>query len=196
MSQLELNKGDQFQIAVDVSASMTETDCPGGMSRIEYSKEKTILFAKKAGEWDPDGIDIFTFGSKVTPIFNVSTEKASDIIGALKANEGSTDTAGVIREAYARHKALGSEQTVLFIITDGQPANKDAVRAEIVKITQDLKNEHEFAISFLKVGQDAGIAAFLTELDDALPGAKHDIVDVKDLETTDFMAAFEGALHD
>jgi hypothetical protein len=175
---------------------MGATDTPTGQSRIDYAKEKTIYFATEAGKWDEDGIDVFTFGGKVTPYLNVSTQKASDIIGALKANEGTTDTAAVIKAGYARHKETGSEQTVLFIITDGEPNDKNAVRAAIVGITKDLKNEHEFAISFLRIGKDPGVAAFLTELDDALPGALHDIVDVQAIEEVDFVEAFAKALHD
>ena len=67
----------------------------------------------------------------------------------------------------------------------------------IVQITEEIKDEHEFAISILTVGHiDPGLQAWLTQLDDDLPGAKYDIVDVKRLEEVDFMTAFVGALHD
>lgn len=39
MSQLELNKGDNFIFCLDVSASMGASDCPGNMSRIEFAKQ-------------------------------------------------------------------------------------------------------------------------------------------------------------
>ena len=197
MSQLELNRGDNFIFGVDISASMQTSDCPGGASRIEYLKEQVIAFTAEASKWDEDGIDVIPFGATVKPIKNVTAEKAKDIIGALKATEGMTDTAGVIREAYKLHKAGGYAQTVLFLATDGEPSDREAVKAAIVSISNELKDEHEFAISFLTVGQIApSLQAFLTALDDDLKGAKHDIVDVKKLEEVDFMAAFAGALHD
>ena len=66
-----------------------------------------------------------------------------------------------------------------------------------LEITKDLKEEHEFAISFLTVGKRTpALEAFLTSLDDDLKGAKYDIVDVKTLEEVDFIQAFAGALHD
>lgn len=196
MSQLELNKGDNFIFAVDVSGSMTTADCPGGASRIEFLKEKTITFAKEASKYDPDGIDVLTFGHKVTPYLKVDAAKAENLISGFKANEGSTDTAGVIREAYKLHKASGSEQTVLFVATDGAPNDNNAVKDVIRTIASELKDEHEFAISFLTVGNiDSKLQAFLTELDDDLK-AKHDIVDVKALTDVDFMDAFMGALND
>jgi Mg-chelatase subunit ChlD len=197
MSQLELNKGDNFIFGLDVSASMGAKDCPGGLSRIEYSKEKTILFTNEASKWDEDGIDLITFGHAVNLLPNVNAQKAADTIGALKANEGSTDTAGVIAAAYKRHKDTASKQTVFFLITDGEPNDRNAVKKVITDISNGLADEHEFAISFLTVGNIAPeLESFLTALDDDLKGAKHDIVDVKKLEDVDFMAAFAGALHD
>lgn len=197
-NNLELNKGDNFIFGLDVSGSMATTDCPCGLSRIEFSKEKAIQFATEASKWDSDGIDLLTFGHQVKKYPNVTAEKAAEIIGALKANEGSTDTAGLIRKAFERHKAIGSEdQTVLFIVTDGQPNDREAVKQAIIDITNAVKDEREFNISFLTVGRiDDGLKAFLAGLDDDLKGAKYDIVDVKELESVDFMTAFVGALND
>ncbi len=196
-NNFELNKGDNFIFAIDVSGSMSANDCPGGMSRINFSKEKAQLFATEASKWDTDGIDVLTFGHQVTPYLGVTGEKAGEIIGKLQANEGSTDTAGAIKAAYKLHKDAGKEQTVLFVVTDGEPADREAVKREIVTITNDVKDEREFNISFLTVGQiSSGLQAFLTGLDDDLKGAKYDIVDVKALESIDFMSAFMGALND
>lgn len=197
MSNLELNKGDNFIFGVDVSASMQVCDVSAsGVSRIDYLKEQVIAFAKEASKWDEDGIDVLTFGHKVTPYKGITAEKAADVIGALKANEGSTDTAALIAEAYKLHKAGKYEQTVLFIATDGSPNDREAVKETIRTIAAEIKDEHEFAISILTVGKpDASLSAFLTELDDELK-AKHDIVDVKALDEVDFMTAFVGALHD
>jgi Mg-chelatase subunit ChlD len=196
-SQLELNRGDNFIFGVDVSASMQTTDCPNGTSRIEYLKEQVKTFATEASKWDEDGIDVLTFGAKVTPYRNVTAEKAHDVIGGLKANEGMTDTAALIKAAYSLHKEGKYAQTLLFVATDGEPADRAAVKKVIIDISNDIRDEHEFAISFLTVGNIApDLQNFLTALDDDLKGAKHDIVDVKKLEEVDFMAAFSGALHD
>lgn len=195
-NQLELNQGDNFIFCIDVSASMQTKDCPNGASRIEYLKEQTIVFAREASKWDPDGIDVLTFGQVVTPYKNITADKAADIIGALKANEGMTDTAAVLAKAYELHKAGGYEQSVCFVATDGAPSNGNAVKDVIRDIASKVGEEHEFNISFLTVGEiEANLRAFLTELDDDLK-AKYDIVDVKALSDVDFMAAFSGALHD
>ncbi len=196
MSQLELNKGDNFIFAVDVSGSMGQTDCPGGKSRIEFLKEQIIAFAMEASKWDEDGIDVITFGHSITTYKGVDAAKAQSLIGGLQAKESATDTAGVIREAYKLHKAGGYAQTVLFVATDGAPSDANAVKEVIRTIASELKDEHEFAISILTVGNiDSNLQAFLTELDDNLK-AKHDIVDVKELTSVNFIEAFAGALHD
>lgn len=196
-NNLELNKGDNFIFAIDVSGSMSTDDCPGSMTRINFLKEKVITFAQEASKWDTDGIDVLTFGHQIKPFLGVTSEKASEVIAALSANEGSTDTAGVIRAAYKLHKDANKEQTVLFVATDGQPNDREAVKQAIVDITNDVKDEREFNISFLTVGViDSGLRAFLTSLDDDLKAAKYDIVDVKSLEEVDFMTAFIDALND
>lgn len=195
MSQLELNKGDNFIFGVDVSASMQATDCPGGLSRIQYLKEKVITFVQEAGKYDDDGIDVITFGHAVTHHPGVSADKAKEIIGKLKANEGATHTHHLIESAYKLHVDGAYKQTVLFVATDGAPSDPGTVKAAIKRIAKQLKDEHEFAISFLTVGTiDSGLRTFLDELDDGL--GEPDIVDVKTLEDVDFTAAFSGALHD
>jgi hypothetical protein len=175
---------------------MQQTDTPNGASRIDYLKEKLTAFVNEAGKYDDDGIDLLTFGHAVTLKPKLTPSSAADIIAALKANEGSTQTDRAIAKAYELHKAGGYDQTVCFIATDGAPADKDAVRDVIRTIAAELKEEHEFAISFLIVGDpEPQLQAFLRELDDSLK-AKYDIVDVKSLDAVDFMSAFVGALHD
>lgn len=195
MSNLELNKGDNFIFLVDVSASMAARDTPSGDTRLNYLKEKVSTFIGEAAKYDDDGIDLITFGHAVTVKPKLTSANAASLLASLSPNEGSTETAKAIAKAYEIHKAGGYKQTVVFVATDGEPNNKDDVRDTIRTIAADIKDEHEFAISFLKVGTDPGVAAFLEELDDSLK-AKHDIVDVKSLDEVDFMTAFIGALHD
>lgn len=195
MSNLELNKGDNFIFLFDVSASMQAKDAPSGASRIDYLKEKLTTFVNEAAKYDDDGIDLITFGHQVTVQPKLTSANAGPVIASLKANESSTYTDLAINQAYSIHKKGGYKQTVVFIATDGAPADEAAVKESIRSIAAELKDEHEFAISFLKVGQDQGVASFLEELDDNLK-AKHDIVDVKSLDEVDFMTAFAGALHD
>lgn len=193
MSQLELNKGDDFIFAIDVSGSMQTKDTPTGASRIDYVKEQLKAFITNAVQWDTDGVEVFTFGAKIT---DLGKNQNGAMIDTLKATESSTMTHLAIQHARRLAKVDGGEQTVLFIITDGEPSDPDAVKETIRGIAAELKDEHEFAISILTVGKRSpALDQFLTDLDDNLK-AKHDIVDVRELESTDFEAAFAAALHD
>jgi Mg-chelatase subunit ChlD len=197
-NNLELNKGDDFIIALDVSASMQATDC-NGASRTAYSLEQFSVFVKEASKWDTDGVSLYAFGQKVTKYPDVNADKLDEIINKIKSQpyEGMTMTHQVIADAWAEHKARNNEQTVVMIFTDGQPTDQDSVFKTIADITNQVKDEREFNIAFITVGQrDASLEAFLSKLDDNLPGAKYDIVDVKRLEEVDFYAAFDGALND
>ena len=199
-NNFELNKGDQFIFALDVSASMNATDTPSGQSRIEFSKEQAKVFASEAGKYDPDGADYLTFGQDIKTYWNQTPEEAHKLIQGLKANEGTTLTAEAIQAAWKRAQEIraggATDNIVLMLITDGAPADGEAVKKTIRDIAETLTNGEEFGIIFLTVGQiDSALRAFLTDLDDNL-GAKHDIVDVKDFMEVDFLAAFSGAVND
>lgn len=200
MSNLELNKGDQFIFAVDVSGSMGATDTPSGQSRIEFSKEQTKTFIGEASKYDEDGVDVLTFGHQVLHLGALNVEKAGEIITGLKANEGSTDTAGVLAKAFelanAKRQAGETNNIVVFVITDGEPNDREAVKQVICKQAETQTNGEDLGIIFLTVGKiDAGLRSFLDDLDDNL-NAKFDIVDVKDLHEVNFVEAFLGAVND
>lgn len=195
-NNLELNQGDDFIIAVDVSASMQNKDCPNGMSRFDYAMEKTKLFAHEAAKIDTDGVSVYRFGEKVTKFSDITEDKLDAAISGMP-NECATMTHEVIREAYQEHLDRKNEQTFLLIITDGAPTDQQSVITTIADITNKMADEKEFRIQFLTVGNiDTALQSFLTKLDDALPGAKYDIVDVKPLADVSFMAAVSGALND
>jgi len=197
-NNLELNKGDDFIVAVDVSGSMQATDCPGGVTRIKFAAENFRTFAKEAAKWDTDGVSLYAFGARVHSFPDVAEAQIDATVDKLLGLplEGMTRTDQVIAAAYSEHKARKNEQTVLMVFTDGEPSDADAVLRIIADITNEVKDEREFNVIFITVGdRSPSLQAFLDKLDDAIPGAKHDIVDVKKLEEVDFYAAFDGALN-
>ena len=199
-TRFELNRGDNFLLAMDVSASMRATDTPTGASRLDFAKEQAKTMAREASRYDSSGIDLITFGSKVVVLPDITPDKADATIDGLLATEMSTITDKAIQAAWKRAKEIrangSTDNITLLMITDGEPADKGAVVDTIVDITKQMQSDDEFGIVFLRVGQDAGIAGYLQMLDDNLQskGAKFDIVDVQVLEETDFISAFAGAL--
>lgn len=206
-SNYELNEGDNFVFCIDVSASMQIDDCPGKMKRIDYLKEKVSAFIHAAGKYDSDGIDLITFGRTVTVHKCVTPDNAATTLSDLVAVQSKTDTAGAIWEAYVQHKAYrergGTDQTVVFIATDGQPTDQEAVVSALRAIAKEQQAAaRQFCVSFLTVGViSPELRQFLMMLDDTLAavdsdGKPIDIVDVKALDDVDFETAFEGAIND
>lgn len=205
-NSLELNQGDQFHLGFDVSASMGTKDCANNtQTRLENLKEKAKVFAEQANTYDPDGADYFTFGEKVVAKIGQPLPDALKLIDGLQANEMATDTAGLITASWKRaqeQRAAGvTDNIVLMIFTDGAPSNKDAVKKVIRDICKTLESRLEYGITFLTVGEDSSLDAFLTELDDDLKcvdknGQPIDIVDVKKFADVDFVRAFAGAISD
>lgn len=198
MSNLELNKGDQFIIGLDISRSMETQDCPGGMNRLAYTLETVKIFVREAAKWDPDGVSFYLFGATVHAYPDLLPDDIDTKLKALKT-EGATMTHLAVDRAFAEHTAKKSEQTFLMIFTDGEPSHPDGLKRSIIEITKAVKDPNEFRIAFLTVGvRSAALDAYLINLDDTLTndGAKYDIVDVKRLEEVDFMEAVNGALTD
>lgn len=194
-NNLELNEGDDFIFLLDVSSSMGATDTPTGQTRYDFAKEKALAFCREAAKIDTDGISIFRFGHQITKFSDITPDKIeSAFVGG--PTEMSTETGKAIKAAWDEHVERKNEQTFVFIVTDGAPVNKEEVKQVIIDITNKVKDEREFNIAFLQVGNDPNVAAFLSAIDDDLKGAKYDIVDCKRLEDVTFMAAVAGAMND
>lgn len=198
MSNLEINKGDEFIIAYDISGSMQTTDCPGGLSRLVYTRETLKTFISEAAKFDPNGVSVYLFGATVHAHRDLTPEQIEEKLGNIKT-EGATRTDLAILAAFAEHKEKGSKQTFLIIFTDGEPSDAEATKNAIIDVTKKVSDPMEFRIAFITVGVvSSELRAYLTELDDTLTqsGAAHDIVDVKAIDEVDFMAAINGALTD
>ena len=207
MSQQELDSGDNLMFLFDVSLSMNEKgDTPvPSKNRLDYSKEKAIALVNQAVKYDPDGVDVGVFGKKARWIGKCTAENAADLIGPLKPTDGQTDTHLAIQLAYDLHIKNNNKQTFCFLVTDGEPSDRDALRDTLRGITPKLRDEHEFAIGILPVGdleKNPSLKKFLTELDDTLnckdkDGNDIDILDVTHLdEAEDLIHIATKALHD
>jgi hypothetical protein len=201
-NNLELNKGDDFIIGLDISRSMSATDCKGGVSRIAFVLESLAPFIGEAFKWDTDGVSLYAYGAGVQAFPDLTPDQFDAKLAAFKSGaalEGMTNTHLAIRGAWQEHQDRQNEQTFFMLFTDGEPSDPSAVEQAIIDITNAVEDENEFRIQILTVGEpSSGLTAWLTALDDDLKskGAKYDIVDVKRLEDVDFAAAVNGALVD
>lgn len=173
-----------FTLIIDKSGSMSTPDQAGGRSRWDAAQESTLALARKCEQFDPDGMTVYLFSSRLKRYDNVTSEKVAQI---FQENDpaGSTDLATVLKDAtnrYFERKAAGQAKTsgeTILVITDGEPDDRKAVMKTIIDASRRMERDEELAISIIQVGSDATASRFLKALDDELQGAgaKFDICD-------------------
>lgn len=187
---LEQLKNRDYVLVMDKSGSMDTRDCLANQTRWTAAQESTLQLVNRLSELDPDGIDLYMFGSSYKKYPNTTPEKVSGIFRETSPG-GGTVLAPVLQAAfddYSARKRAGKTKPngeILLVVTDGQPADEREVASCITKFANSLDNaDAEYGISFIQVGRDPGAQAFLKQLDDGLvaAGAKHDIVDTKTMD--------------
>jgi hypothetical protein len=175
-------------IHIDDSGSMLYDEfwkpCKGKIDDVSLILDRIVDIAK---EFDDDGISIRTF--KGTKNFDdiTTTEEAKNAISNLKYSGGTplgSSLKNKILKPFVYDQPL-QKPVVIYIITDGQPDNKEEVR----QVIQECKNfvsqrysEHAVSFMFAQVGKDPTAAAYLTELD-VDPYIKEDVDTIGCYET-------------
>lgn len=198
-------EGRDFSIIIDRSGSMSSGN-GNGQTRWQAAHEGAVALARKCSEFDPDGIEVIMFGSKVVRFEDQTPEKVDQL---FKENDpmGSTNLTGaldVFFSGYFERKKTGTNKAkgeIAVFITDGEPNDRKSAAQSIIEATKKLDREDELGMTFIQVGDDAGASEFLTYLDDDLEklGAKFDIVDtikMADCEETPLTQVLINALED
>lgn len=166
-----------YVVAIDKSGSMAGQGT-FGMSRWDEAKELTIGIAKHCEKLDEDGIDVVVFANTVRTYNGVTADKVLQVFTESQPN-GGTNTAGALEEIFANYLKDPVIPVTVVVVTDGVPNDQQAVAKVISDFTQNLKDDTDFGIQFIQVGNDAAARKFLKSLDDDLvaAGTKFDIVD-------------------
>ncbi|MBD2254191.1 vWA domain-containing protein [Nostoc parmelioides] len=184
-----------YTLILDKSGSMSTPDQAGGRSRWEIAQESTLALARKAEQFDPDGITVYLFSGKFKRYDDVTSAKVAQIF-LENDPAGTTNLAGVLQDAlnnYFQRKAAGKTKPngeTILVITDGEPDDRKAVFETIIHATRQMERDEELGISIIQVGSDAQATKFLKALDDQLQsvGAKFDICDTITLEDLEDMS--------
>ncbi|BAY77963.1 VWFA domain-containing protein [Nostoc sp. DSM 114161] len=184
-----------YTLIIDKSGSMSTPDQVGGRSRWEIAQESTLALARKAEQFDPDGITVYVFSGKFKRYDEVTSAKVAQIF-LENDPAGTTNLAGVLQDAinnYFQRKAAGQTKPngeTILVITDGEPDDRKAVFEVIIHATRQMERDEELAISIIQVGSDAQATKFLKALDDQLQsvGAKFDICDTVTLDDLEEMS--------
>ncbi|WP_414570388.1 vWA domain-containing protein [Nostoc sp. CCY 9925] len=184
-----------YTLIIDKSGSMSTPDQVGGRSRWEIAQESTLALARKAEQFDPDGITVYVFSGKFKRYDDVTSAKVAQIF-LENDPAGTTNLAGVLQDAmnnYFQRKAAGQTKPngeTILVITDGEPDDRKAVFEVIIHATRQMERDEELAISIIQVGSDTQATKFLKALDDQLQsvGAKFDICDTVTLDDLEEMS--------
>ncbi|NEU81766.1 VWA domain-containing protein [Nostoc sp. UIC 10630] len=184
-----------YTLIIDKSGSMSTPDQVGGRSRWEIAQESTLALARKAEQFDPDGITVYLFSGKFKRYDDVTSAKVAQIF-LENDPAGTTNLAGVLQDAinnYFQRKAAGKSKPngeTILVITDGEPDDRKAVFEVIIHATRQMERDEELGISIIQVGSDAQATKFLKALDDQLQsvGAKFDICDTVTLDDLEEMS--------
>ena len=167
-------------IAIDKSGSMGDTNDYAGKTRWAYAQETTEAIARKASQYDEDGITVCTFANGVNIYDNTTPEKVTQIFNENEPN-GATNTALLLEKLFERYLANPVKPQIIVIVTDGEATDNNAVIKSIVEFTKK-QAEETVSLLFLQIGKDAKAKEFLEMLDDNLKekhGAMYDMVDCK-----------------
>jgi Mg-chelatase subunit ChlD len=184
-----------YTLIIDKSGSMSTPDQVGGRSRWDIAQESTLALARKAEQFDPDGITVYVFSGRFKRYDDVTSAKVAQIF-LENDPSGTTNLAGVLQDAlnnYFQRKAAGKTKPngeTILVITDGEPDDRKAVFEVIIHATRQMERDEELAISIIQVGSDAQATKFLKALDDQLQsvGAKFDICDTVTLDDLEEMS--------
>ena len=184
-----------YTLIIDKSGSMSTPDQVGGRSRWEIAQESTLALARKAEQFDPDGITVYLFSGRFKRYDDVTSAKVAQIF-LENDPSGTTNLAAVLQDAlnnYFQRKAAGKSKPngeTILVITDGEPDDRKAVFEVIIHATRQMERDEELAISIIQVGSDAQATKFLKALDDELQsvGAKFDICDTVTLDDLEEMS--------
>ncbi|WP_375494492.1 VWA domain-containing protein [uncultured Nostoc sp.] len=184
-----------YTLIIDKSGSMSTPDQVGGRSRWEIAQESTLALARKAEQFDPDGITVYVFSGRFKRYDDVTSAKVAQIF-LENDPSGTTNLAGVLQDAlnnYFQRKAAGKSKPngeTILVITDGEPDDRKAVFEVIIHATRQMERDEELGISIIQVGSDTQATKFLKALDDQLlsVGAKFDICDTVTLDDLEEMS--------
>ncbi|MFN6514975.1 MAG: vWA domain-containing protein [Nostoc sp. CreGUA01] len=184
-----------YTLIIDKSGSMSTPDQVGGRSRWEIAQESTLALARKAEQFDPDGITVYVFSGRFKRYDDVTSAKVAQVF-LENDPAGTTNLAGVLQDAinnYFQRKAAGQSKPngeTILVITDGEPDDRKAVFEVIIHATRQMERDEELGISIIQVGSDAQATKFLKALDDQLQsvGAKFDICDTVTLDDLEEMS--------
>lgn len=177
-----------FVVAIDTSGSMGEPVKAGSTkTRWEAVQESAMAIIRDVQKIDQDGLGLVLFGARVESFDGVTADKAREVF-ASHSPRGTTPLAEALDAAF-KLAGKSDKKDMIIVFTDGVPDDKEAAAARIVAQANSQETDDACTVLFIQVGDDAAATRYLQSLDDALTGAKFDIVDAKTVAEADAFAS-------
>jgi Mg-chelatase subunit ChlD len=177
-----------FVVVIDKSGSMGEPVKPGSsVTRWEAVQESAMTFVRDIEKFDSDGLGLVLFsGSNIATYDGVTSQNIRDAF-AQNSPRGSTPLAEALTAALGL-AGKSDKKDFIIVFTDGVPDDKAAAAKVIADASHKQETDDTLTILFVQVGNDAGAASYLKQLDDDLKGCKFDIVDAKTVDEAEKFA--------
>eukprot|EP00996_Jenningsia_fusiforme_P002837 NODE_3651_length_940_cov_27.571268_g3354_i0.p1 GENE.NODE_3651_length_940_cov_27.571268_g3354_i0~~NODE_3651_length_940_cov_27.571268_g3354_i0.p1 ORF type:complete len:274 (+),score=54.11 NODE_3651_length_940_cov_27.571268_g3354_i0:69-890(+) len=164
LNDLGCSEACHYVVIVDSSISM-KSSC-GGVSRWDEARDAVQLIAPHACRMDPNGITLYLFHSVYKKWTEVTSEERVKSIFEEFHPAGGTDLTAVLEDAYLEYTNRKSDlPTRILVISDGEPNDPGSCKELLEKMQCELTDLSALHISFLQVGDDAGAASFMLELE-------------------------------
>ena len=151
-----------YYLLLDVSVSTSEKDNIR-VPRLDRGNKLTIALADAAAQLGINGINLITFGSKVTDYGNVAPADIKDVASKIKV-WGSTNLAEAI------HTALSNfhPEVPCAIIAIADVDDEKEVAEAILAASRKIDKDEQLAIGFFQIGDNRSATFFLQFLDNEL----------------------------
>ncbi|MBU6451061.1 MAG: hypothetical protein KGS72_04730 [Cyanobacteria bacterium REEB67] len=173
-----------FELLVDRSLSMHQTDCPDGVSRWEWCGMQAASMALALTPVATQGMTIVPFATEYDVFENASANHIAYLFDNMRLQTGTRLFEPLAEQAdrYFADHSPNKKPLLIVVVTDGLPVPRvepERVRQELVDISNRMKNPHDVTVIFCQIGAADGKGlAYLEDLDQNLTtnGARYNFV--------------------
>ena len=161
-------RGRDLVVLIDRSGSMSESDCPGAISRWDWCKQQVVTLSEATRSVFPTGFRLGLYNNHCDVADNATVDS---IVNAFTTNkpDGGTYTADAIthelREYRDRKRHGAAKPMVIVVVTDGAPNSPSALRDVLVNATSDMERADDLQVVFIQIGEDDQSTTLLDQLE-------------------------------
>lgn len=171
-----------IEFIIDISGSMASPDGTDGLSKFDWCRDQVASLADRLAPYART-VDITVFNNRYQTAENCNRDAIAGIYSGIRPGGGTLLAAPLeerCEKALAKRQS-GGRPTLIAVITDGLPADRQLVYQNLIALTQKMNRSDDVLVTVLQIGENFSGQSFCVSLDNALlaNGAKYDIVDTR-----------------